>query len=79
MKLRYRGNSYNHNPRSLETVESKITANFRGANYKIKQVVNLTIPDSILNLKFRGVAYIKGKSYGNSPSILLMGSSMNDT
>jgi hypothetical protein len=79
MKLHYRGNSYEHNPQSLETVDSEITAKYRGATYKVKQVVNLAVPDSILNLKFRGVAYIKDKNYGNWLSRKLMGSSMNDT
>jgi len=79
MKLHYRGNSYEHNPQSIETVESEITAKYRGANYKIKQPVNLAVPDSILNLKFRGVAYIKGKNSGDCPSRKSPNSSMNDT
>lgn len=79
MKLHYRGNSYEYNPQSIEIVESEITAKYRGANYKIKQPVNLAVPDSILNFKFRGVAYIKGKKYGNWLSRKSMGSSTNDT
>ena len=79
MKLHYRGNYYEHNPQSIETVESEITAKYRGANYKIKQPVNLAVPDSILNLKFRGVAYIKGKTSGDWLSRKSLSSSMNDT
>lgn len=79
MKLHYRGNSYEHNPQSIETVESEITAKYRGANYKIKQPVNLAVPDSILNFKFRGVAYIKGKTSGDWLSTKSMGSTTNDT
>jgi hypothetical protein len=79
MKLHYRGNYYEHNPQSIETVESEITAKYRGATYKIKQPVNLAVPDSILNLKFRGVAYIKGKIAGDWLSRKFLNSSMNDT
>lgn len=79
MKLQYRGNSYEHNPQYIETVESEITAKFRGANYKIKQPVNLGVPDSIVNLKFRGVAYIKGKNSEAWLSKESRGSSINDT
>jgi hypothetical protein len=61
MKLQYRGNSYKHNPQLIETVENQITAKYRGANYKIKQSVKFNVPDSIVNLKYRGVAYIKGQ------------------
>jgi hypothetical protein len=79
MKLHYRGNYYEHNPQSIETVESEITAKYRGATYKIKQSVNLAVPDSIVNLKFRGVAYIKGKNSGDWRARKSMGSSINDT
>jgi phage-related protein len=60
MKLQYRGNSYEQNPLLRETAESQITANYRGATYKIKQSVNPTVPDSIVNLKYRGVYYQTG-------------------
>ncbi|MBD1835166.1 DUF4278 domain-containing protein [Cyanobacteria bacterium FACHB-472] len=79
MKLQYRGNSYDHNPQSIETIQSEITAKFRGVTYKINHRVPALVRDSIVNLKFRGVAYIKGK---NSEALLLRkswGSSMNDT
>ncbi len=79
MKLYYRGNYYEHNSQSIETVENEITAKYRGATYKIKQSVNLAVPDSIVNLKFRGVAYIKGKNSGDWLSRKSMGSSINDT
>ncbi len=79
MKLHYRGKSYKHNSQSIETLESEITAKYRGATYKIKQPVNFAVPDSILNLKFRGVAYIKGKNSGDWLSRKSMGSSINDT
>ena len=62
MKRQYRGNSYEQNPQFVEAVESEITAKYRGLSYKIKQPVNPTVPDSIVNLKYRGVAYIKGKN-----------------
>jgi hypothetical protein len=39
MKLQYRGSSYEQNPQLIEMVESQITANYRGATYKIKQPV----------------------------------------
>ena len=58
MRLQYRGNSYEYNPQSIETVESEIMAKYRGATYKIKQPVNLAVPDSAVNLRFRGVGYM---------------------
>jgi len=79
MKLHYRGNYYEHNPQSIETVESEITAKYRGATYKIKQPVPLAVPDSVLKLKFRGIAYIKGKNSGDWLSRKSLSSSMNDT
>jgi hypothetical protein len=79
MKLQYRGNSYEHNPQFIEAVESEITAKYRGATYKIKQFINFAVPDSILNLKFRGAAYIKGKNYGNWISTKSMSNSINNT
>lgn len=79
MKLHYRGNPYEYNTQSVEPVESKINAKFRGKNYRFNQFFNVAVPDSILNLKFRGVAYIKGKNYGNLLSRKSMSSSMNDT
>jgi len=79
MKLQYRGNSYEHNLQSIETVDSEITAKFRGATYKIKQPVNLAVPDSVVNLRFRGVAYIKDKNSGDWLLRESRGSSINDT
>jgi len=79
MKLHYRGNYYEHNPQSIETVESEITAKYRGATYKIKQPVTLAVPDSVLKLKFRGIAYIKGKNSGDWLLRKSLSSSMNDT
>ncbi|MBD2001677.1 MULTISPECIES: DUF4278 domain-containing protein [Cyanophyceae] len=78
MKLQYRGNSYEYNPQSIETVKSEINAKFRGTDYKIKHPVNLTVPHSIVNLKFRGFAYIKGKNSGDLLSREPKGSSIND-
>ena len=79
MKLQYRGNSYDHNPQSIETVESEITAKFRGTTYKIQQPVYLAVPNSILNLKYRGVAYIKGKKSEALQLRKSRGSNLNDT
>ncbi len=53
MKLQYRGNSYEHNPQLIETPESKTTAKYWSKIYRIKQSVNPTVPDSIVNLKYR--------------------------
>ena len=64
MKLQYRGDSYEHNPQSIETTESEITAKYRGATYKIKQPINPTVPDAVVTLKYRGVPYIKGQNSG---------------
>ena len=37
MKLQYRSNSYEQNSLLMETTESQIIANYRGATYKIRQ------------------------------------------
>jgi hypothetical protein len=79
MKLQYRGNSYEQNPQLIETAESQVTANYRGTTYKIKQSVNPTVPDSIVNLKYRGAAYIKGRNYGDWLSRKLKSINLNDT
>jgi hypothetical protein len=79
MKLQYRGNFYDHNPQLIETVESQITANYRGATYKIKESINPTVPDSIVNLKYRGVAYIKGQNSGAWLSRESRSINLNDT
>ncbi len=79
MKLQYRGNSYEQNPQLIEMVESQITAKYRGATYKTKQLINPTVPDSIMNLKYRGVAYIKGKNSGAGLSRELRSINLNDT
>jgi hypothetical protein len=79
MKLQYRGNSYEQNPQLIETVESQITAKYRGASYKIQQSVNSTVPDSIVNLKYRGVAYIKGQNSGAWLSRESRSINLNDT
>ncbi len=79
MKLQYRGISYEHNPQLVETTESQITANYRGATYKIKQSVYPIVPDSIVNLKYRGVAYIKGRNSGDWLSRKLRSINLNDT
>jgi hypothetical protein len=79
MKFQYRGNSYEQNPQLIETVESQITAKYRGSSYKIKQSVNPTVPDSIVNLKYRGVAYIKGKNSGAWLSRESRSVNLNDT
>ncbi|MGB7441166.1 MAG: DUF4278 domain-containing protein [Coleofasciculaceae cyanobacterium] len=64
MKLKYRGNSYDYNPQFLKTTESEITAKYRGVTYKVKRFFNFAVPSSIVNLKCRGVAYVKGQKYG---------------
>ncbi|MEP0879527.1 DUF4278 domain-containing protein [Funiculus sociatus GB2-M2] len=79
MKLQYRGNFYEANSQFIETVESQITGNYRGATYKIKQSVNPTVPDSIVNLKYRGVAYIKGQNSGAWLSRESRSINLNDT
>lgn len=79
MKLQYRGNFYEYKPQFVETLESEITAKYRGANYKVKQPVHLPVPHAIVNLKYRGVAYIKGQNYGTLRSGESMGSRINDT
>ena len=56
MKLHFLGASYNHSPRTIDTVESKVTGKFLGSTYKKSRPV-LVRPPKERNFKYRGVAY----------------------
>jgi hypothetical protein len=58
MKLQYRGNVYESHPGAIASVNSQITAKFRGLIYHLQQPVK-TYFYSLSILKYRGKNYIK--------------------
>lgn len=60
MQLRYRGLVYESNPAQIDTVETGLTASFRGLSYPVRCCVHLCIPP--VKLRYRGVGYIKGQA-----------------
>lgn len=66
MKLQYRGIPYESNAHTMTSVDSGITAKFRGFIYHIQRPLK-TYLHSAYVLKYRGISYIKG-NYRISPS-----------
>lgn len=62
MKFSYRGSSYENTSPTLEVTEGEILAKYRGQNYKVQYPRHVQVPDVIVNLKYRGVPYIVGKT-----------------
>ncbi|MGJ3244527.1 MAG: DUF4278 domain-containing protein [Elainellaceae cyanobacterium] len=57
MKLKYRGVSYDYTPPVVERFETQITATYRGVSYPLQDWRAKNVPQSSLNLKYRGVPY----------------------
>jgi hypothetical protein len=57
MRLSYRGNSYNLESVPVSMVESGITGRYRGQTFRFSHPRRVPVPQPILNLKYRGVAY----------------------
>ncbi|NET32339.1 MAG: DUF4278 domain-containing protein [Cyanothece sp. SIO1E1] len=57
MKLCYRGVDYEYSPHTLEMTESEILGQYRGRSLKFQYVRHIPVPQPILNLQYRGVAY----------------------
>lgn len=53
----YRGLSYESNTAIVETIETEITAMFRGQTYQIRRPLLEACRQSHRHLKYRGVAY----------------------
>lgn len=57
MKLSYRGLSYETKPQTIETVESSISAKYRGLNYCIRRPSHSVETWPNIVLRFRGSLY----------------------
>lgn len=57
MKLCYRGVSYEFNPAQAKVVPSEIVGKYRGSSFSPSVVVENPVPQPVMDLKYRGVAY----------------------
>lgn len=60
MKLSYRAVNYESNPPALELTESEIGGKYRGANWRHHYPRHIPVPQPVVDLKYRGVAYSIG-------------------
>ena len=60
MELTYRGVNYKPNPPALELTEGEIGGKYRGANWKHHYPRHIPVPQPMVDLKYRGVAYCTG-------------------
>ena len=71
MKLYYRGVSYESNPQIIETVETGVTAMFRGQTYQVRCSLVKAYSQPQMNLKYRGVAYTLNPTPAINPQLSL--------
>ncbi|MBE9180729.1 DUF4278 domain-containing protein [Oculatella sp. LEGE 06141] len=57
MKLSYRGVKYDYEPTPVDLVESEVAGQYRGQAFKFGYLRHIPVPQPILNLTYRGVAY----------------------
>lgn len=57
MKLSYRGVRYDRTSTPVEMVESEGTGHYRGSNYHFTYPRHIPVPQPVVELKYRGVAY----------------------
>jgi hypothetical protein len=57
MQLKYRGVPYEYTPPAVTSVDTGITATYRGIPYKLQNLVTEPIPQPALSLKYRGIPY----------------------
>lgn len=57
MKLRYRGIEYTYQPTTAEPVETNLVGHYRGQRFNFAYPRHISIPQPVLNLIYRGVAY----------------------
>lgn len=55
MELTYRGVSHHYDPDTVEIRREEVTGRFRGQELTWRAVTSVSLPESILNLQFRGV------------------------
>lgn len=57
MRLSYRGASYDHEPTPVEPIDSGISGQYRGQTFTFTYPRHIPVPQSAVQLKYRGVAY----------------------
>lgn len=62
MQLTYRGVKYEPYPTALELTEGEIGAKYRGENWRHHYPRHIPVPQLVVELKYRGVAYCSGNS-----------------
>ncbi|MDY7014721.1 MAG: DUF4278 domain-containing protein [Cyanobacteriota bacterium] len=60
MKLCYRGVSYDYNPPTVETTQGKVGGQYRGADWRFRNLKKPPVLQPTKNLVYRGVAYQRG-------------------
>jgi Domain of unknown function (DUF4278) len=60
MKLSYRGDIYEYNPVAMDMVEGEIGGKYRGQPWTVRYPRHIPVPQPIVDLKYRGVAYRTG-------------------
>jgi hypothetical protein len=57
MKLLYRGIPYQCNPPYFRIIETELALKYRGANWRLQQLLEVPMQKPDLQLKYRGIAY----------------------
>lgn len=57
MKLTYRGVTYDYNPTAVETVEGEVGGQYRGLDWRFRNLKKPPVLQPSVNLTYRGVAY----------------------
>ncbi len=67
MKLSYRGASYESTSHTVDSIETGITAKFRGQTYQKSLPINLPVDQPAVALKYRGVSYTPDEAFASKP------------
>ncbi|UBF29123.1 DUF4278 domain-containing protein [Kovacikia minuta CCNUW1] len=59
MQLSYRGINYEFNPTEVSTTEGDIVGKYRGSVLRTTRVELRSLPQSVTNLQYRGIRYLK--------------------
>ena len=60
MKLCYRGISYDYNPPTVETTQGQVGGQYRGNDWRFRNLKKPPVLQPTKNLVYRGVAYQRG-------------------
>ncbi|MDY6781961.1 MAG: DUF4278 domain-containing protein [Cyanobacteriota bacterium] len=68
MKLCYRGISYDYNPPAVETTQGQVGGQYRGADWRFRNLKKPPVLQPTKNLVYRGVAYQRGGTSTVNPA-----------